>query len=87
MAFLYILLGKNNRYYIGSTNNLDRRLEEHNGGKAKYTSEILPVKLVFSQEFPSLLQARRAENWFKKQKSSHLIKRIILEGKIEKTFD
>ena len=86
MAFLYILKGRNTRFYIGSTNNLVRRLAEHCSGKSKYTSEVLPVILVFKQEFENLTSARKAEKWLKRQKDSDFIKRIIQEGGIKKVF-
>jgi len=87
MCFVYILKSlRNNRFYIGSTNNLERRLKEHSSGKSKYTSEILPIKLVFKQKFRSLQIARKVESWLKKQKSASLIQKIVREGIIRK-FD
>lgn len=85
MSYVYILQSlKNNRYYIGSTNNLDRRLSEHLTGKSKYTKSILPIKLVFKQEFLNLNTARGVEFWLKKQKSRELISKIISAGVINK---
>jgi len=57
-GYLYILKSElNNRYYVGITNNIDRRLKEHNDGKSKYTR---PFKLIFKQTYDDLSQARRA---------------------------
>jgi putative endonuclease len=82
---VYILKSlKNNRFYIGSTNNLERRIEQHISGLSKYTKQILPVVLVFQQKYPLLNQARKIEHWLKKQKSSSLINQIVLEGIINK---
>jgi len=77
---LYILLCANNRYYIGSTNNLDRRLNEHNNGLVKATKYLLPVKLVFFQELSDLKLVRRLELKLKKFKSRKIIEQIILDG-------
>jgi putative endonuclease len=78
MAYLYILQSlKNFRYYIGSTNNIDRRLDEHNSGKSKYTKIIRPLKLVFKQEYPSIMLARKIEHKLKKLKSKEIIEKII----------
>ncbi|MEP7219741.1 MAG: GIY-YIG nuclease family protein [Bacteroidota bacterium] len=55
MNFVYILQSqKNNQYYIGSTANLLRRIAEHNSGKTKSLKYLLPVVLVFKQEFTKL---------------------------------
>ena len=81
MAWVYILQSlSNNRYYIGSTDNLDRRIQEHNRGKSKATKGIRPLKLVFSQKFPSLQQARKVEHQLKRLKSRVIIEKIIKEG-------
>lgn len=86
-GFVYILKSlKNASYYIGSTSDIDRRIQEHRVGKSKYTGEILPVMLVFSQKFESLVFARKVEYWLKKQKSRKLIEQIIEEGVIKKKF-
>jgi len=88
MAWVYVLRSlKNNTFYIGSTNNLERRIFEHQAGYSKYTREILPVELVFSQEVKSLKIARKLELWLKKQKSARLIEKIIFEGKIRKLLE
>ncbi|PJE61413.1 excinuclease ABC subunit C, partial [Candidatus Roizmanbacteria bacterium CG10_big_fil_rev_8_21_14_0_10_39_12] len=40
----------NKRYYVGSTVDLNRRLDEHNNGKTKYTRSTKPFNLVFQRE-------------------------------------
>lgn len=80
---VYILLTRNNRYYIGSTQDLARRLHEHEQGESKATKYILPIKLVFSQEFKSLKLARRIEYKLKKLKRRDIIKEIVRDKKIK----
>jgi len=78
MNYLYILKNnKNERYYIGSTNNLDRRLTEHNGGKTKSLKNLLPVNLVFKKEFNNIIDARKIELKLKKYKNRNIIENII----------
>jgi putative endonuclease len=84
MNFVYILKSlKNQSYYIGSTGDLDRRLIEHNFGKTKSLVNLLPMELVFKQNFDTLLEARRAELKLKNFKSRRIIEQIILDGKIK----
>jgi putative endonuclease len=63
IPYTYILLCADGTFYIGSTNNLDKRLHQHNGGTggAKYTRGRRPVKLVWKEEQASLGIARSRE--------------------------
>ena len=82
---VYILICENQRYYIGSTNNLDRRLFEHENGLAVSSKNILPIKLAFFQECENLTQARKLEYQIKKKKSKVIIDKIIKDGYIKFT--
>ena len=62
MPWMYILRCSDGSYYVGSTTNLELRLAEHQAGEGgRWTSQRLPVKLVYSSEFSSLDEAARAE--------------------------
>ena len=51
-SFVYILLCNDDSYYTGVTNDIDRRLQEHNhSDNDSYTSKRRPLTLVYSQEF------------------------------------
>lgn len=77
---VYILLCSNNRYYIGSSQDLERRLEEHSSGRVTSTMNLLPVKLVFSQTYETIQQARRVEHKLKRLKNRSIIETIISDG-------
>jgi putative endonuclease len=80
MASVYILRSETSgRYYVGSTNELDRRLSEHGRGHALATRGRGPWKLVYQEEFPTLQQARRRENQIKGWKSGKLIAALVAE--------
>jgi len=66
--FVYILRCADKSLYVGSTNDLARRVGEHNGSKrgAHYTKIRRPVLLVHSEGFKTLLKARGRENEIKK---------------------
>ena len=58
----YMLRCADGRYYTGHTDNLERRMGEHRtGGFCDYTSRRLPVDLVWSEAFPSRIEALQAE--------------------------
>ena len=59
----YILNCKDNSLYVGATNNLEKRLKEHNHSKngAHYTKIRRPVNLVYSEVYKTLKEARARE--------------------------
>ncbi|HEU4961922.1 MAG TPA: GIY-YIG nuclease family protein [Sphingomonas sp.] len=63
MAFwTYILRCADGRFYTGHTDNLERRVGEHQiGGLCDFTSRRRPVQLVWSQDSPSRIEALEAE--------------------------
>ena len=77
MAWVYILRLSNNKFYVGSTSNLNQRLYDHSRGKSSYTKKFLPIKLEFSQQFDTLSEAIKTEKHLKKLKSSIIIQKII----------
>lgn len=77
MYYIYIVRCSDNSLYCGQTNNLKKRIKEHNFGKtksAKYTKTRRPVKLVYQEEFETLQLAMKREaeikSWKKLQKES-----------------
>ena len=76
MSFwVYILRCADNSYYTGHTDNLEKRVMEHNRGEVEcYTSTRRPVILVFSEEFSTrgdaLACERRIKGWSRKKKEA-----------------
>jgi len=66
--YIYILECSDNTFYTGVTNDLSRRLEEHQSGinNNSYTHNRRPVKLVFSCEFNNIEVAIAKEKQIKK---------------------
>jgi len=77
---VYILLCNDNSYYTGITNNLERRLQEHENGTdpSSYTCKRLPVKLVFHELFFDVNQAIAFEKQIKGWKRSK--KETVING-------
>lgn len=62
MNYTYVLECKDGTFYTGWTNNLEKRLRDHNEGKgAKYTKSRTPVKLVYHEVFEMKEEAMRRE--------------------------
>jgi putative endonuclease len=59
LYYVYILRCKDNSLYTGITNDLERRINEHNEGKLNdsYTYSRRPVALEFFQDFTEPTQA------------------------------
>ena len=78
MYFVYILRSrKTGRYYIGQTNNLDRRFSFHNAGRERYTRRGIPWEVVFAKELASRSARRNCGDYIKKQKSIAFIEKVI----------
>ncbi|NJN42805.1 MAG: GIY-YIG nuclease family protein [Flammeovirgaceae bacterium] len=66
MYFVYILQSqKNSSFYKGSTNNLSRRVAEHNAAKDFSTARFIPWNLVWFTQKPSKSQAMVLEKKIK----------------------
>jgi putative endonuclease len=85
MYYFYILRCQDNSLYCGQTNNLARRVKEHNFDKnksAKYLRGRLPVELVYKEEFKTLREAMQREievkKWPKKKKEELVRKKICI---------
>lgn len=52
-------------YYCGMTNDISRRLDEHNNGMCRFTSGFTPWVMVYSESFRSRKEARNREKYFK----------------------
>jgi putative endonuclease len=78
MYYTYILLSeKDHERYAGSTNNLSRRLDEHNQGKVQSTKNRRPLKLIYFEEYQTEKEARCREKYFKTHKGYNELKKII----------
>jgi putative endonuclease len=83
--YVYLLLSlKDKRTYLGSTNNLSRRIYEHNSGKSKSTKNRKPLKLIYYEEFKTLSDARRREKYLKTRNGRRELKLIFEKLNINK---
>lgn len=73
--FVYILRCADGSYYVGHTDNLEIRVAEHQRGEIEgYTRRRRPVRLSFSQDFPSREEAlsleRQLKGWSRAKKEA-----------------
>ena len=73
--WIYILKCADGSYYTGHTNNLEKRVAEHQMGEIPgYTSNRRPVILVFCEEMESrqdvFARERQVKGWSRKKKEA-----------------
>jgi len=69
---------KNERLYVGYTDDLKRRVVEHNSGiGGKYTRDNRPFKLVFYEAFLSKEDAMRQEMFYKSGYGKEVLKEKV----------
>jgi putative endonuclease len=78
MGYLYILLSqKDCRTYTGSTDNIERRLKQHNDGLVKSTKNRTPLRLIYVETYTSLREARYMEKYYKSCAGRKKLKQIL----------
>jgi putative endonuclease len=91
MYYVYLLKSlKDEKYYIGYTNDLRRRLTEHNTGQNKSTKHRQPFELVYYEAYSQEASARLRERRLKQFKNAYKeltgrinIVKVVGEGKSE----
>jgi predicted GIY-YIG superfamily endonuclease len=84
--FAYMLRCSDGTYYVGHTDELERRLAEHEtGATGGYTATRRPIRLVWFQEFPTREEAKSVEAQLKKW--SRRKKEALIERKIDELKD
>ena len=66
MITIYVIKSQQHKFrYVGITNNLARRLKDHNHGKNKSTNLYSPYILIHSEEYENYKKAREREKFLK----------------------
>ena len=78
MYYVYILQSlKTQKLYVGHTDDLDRRIDEHNTGRGgQYTRQNGPWKLAYSEQHPNRSTAIKREWYLKSTRGSQEKKRL-----------
>jgi putative endonuclease len=64
--------------YVGQTDNIERRLIEHNIGKSLYTNKYKPWKLIYTEEYKTRVEALRREKYLKSRSGRRELKKIFV---------
>lgn len=87
--FVYILRTSSNTLYIGQTNNLEKRLKEHqnkSSKSAKYVRYFDSVELAYSEKYSTRKEAMQREaqlkNWTKAKKEVLIARELKLLKKL-----
>ncbi len=81
MFTVYVLRSDiNHRLYVGQTNNLSRRLFEHNSGHSTYTKLTKPFRLIYQENFTTRREAIAREIELKTGKGREWLKMILADG-------
>lgn len=79
MFIVYFLEStKTGNFYIGCTNNINRRLQEHNSNKTQSIKNRGPFKLIYQESFDTLIEGRRRELEIKSYKGGNAFKRLVM---------
>jgi putative endonuclease len=78
MHVVYVLKSLKKKYfYVGMTNNIERRLIQHNTGQSSSTEPYRPLVLVLKETYDSRQKARDREKYLKSGVGREYLKRVI----------
>ena len=80
--FVYVLELCDGRKYIGQTNNLERRLEEHRSGRSRFTRKYGVRRLLYSESYTTRSEAMRREKYLKRGKGRAWLKKKLAEQSV-----
>jgi len=78
MYHTYVLKSINyKKSYVGITDDLERRLCEHNSGRYIYTKRYLPWELIYKEDYKSRIEARKREKYLKSSSGRRFLKKLF----------
>ena len=77
MFKVYVLKSREGKYYIGHTNNLERRLKQHKSGDSTWTRKYKDWELTYVEEYSTRAQAMKREKQIKSYKGGNALKELL----------
>lgn len=75
---VYVIEDDNRKLYKGVTNNLSRRLKEHERGHTQTTRKMSKLRVIYTEELPSWADARKRELYLKSAAGRKFLKKVML---------
>ena len=75
--WVYVLENEGNRWYIGQTNNLEKRFERHNSQKVKSTKNRGKWNIIYKEKVLTRSEALRREEYLKSGAGRKFLKEIL----------
>ncbi len=77
--FVYAIKSQvDDRIYVGMTQNVEKRLKEHNAGKTKSTKGYKPWSMIFTTECQTRVEARKLEKYYKGGSGKIKLKKLAI---------
>ena len=81
MYTVYAISSNHRNYiYVGLTANLEQRLHRHNNELEKTTKPYAPFKLIYSENAPNRIEARKREKYWKSGIGKEKLRAMRSEG-------
>jgi putative endonuclease len=78
MYTVYAISSTTRRYiYVGLTNDVERRFDEHNKGKERTTRPYAPFSLIYTEVHATRLEARAREKYFKSGIGKEFLRTLV----------
>ncbi|MBN1405418.1 MAG: GIY-YIG nuclease family protein [Candidatus Omnitrophica bacterium] len=77
MYYVYAIVNKDNRIYVGITKDLIFRVKEHNRKKTKSTKGYAPWDLFYKEKLPDRVSARQREKQLKSGCGKEYLKEVL----------
>lgn len=82
MYHVYVLVSQTRNYiYVGITDNLERRITQHNAGYNKTTKPYRPFSVLLTEDYPTRTAARARERYLKSGVGKEYLKKFIAQNK------
>ena len=77
MYYVYAIKSLLKQYiYVGMTNDIERRLIEHNKGETRSTKAYKPFVLIYKEQLATRMEARQKEKYLKSGVGKEFLKSI-----------
>ena len=81
MYIVYILKSQNFlKSYVGMTDNLERRLNQHNQGWNTYTKRYLPWIVIYTEKYNTRIEAHEREKYFKSASGRRFLRKEVFKN-------